>query len=41
LKTTTIHNRAHFHFFKTVSELPISHFSLVAWKIHLCKYSLC
>lgn len=41
LKTTTVHNRAHFPSFKTVPELPISHFSLVAWKIHLCKCSVC
>lgn len=41
LKTTTIHNHAHFPSFKTVPQFPISHFSLVAWKIHLCKYSVC
>lgn len=41
LKTTTIHNHAHFPSFKTVPQLPISHFSLVAWKIHSCKYSVC
>lgn len=41
LKITTIHNYAHFPSFKTVPQLPISHFSLVSWKIHLCKYSVC
>lgn len=41
LKITTIHNYAHFLSFKTVPQLPLSHFSLVSWKIHLCKYSVC
>lgn len=41
LKITTIHNSAHFPSFKTVPQLPIPHFSLVSWKIHLCKYSVC
>lgn len=40
-KITTIHNYAHFPSFKTVPQLPIPHFSLVSWKIHLCKYSVC
>lgn len=41
LKITTIHNYAHFPAFKTVPQLPISHFSLVSWKIHLFKYFVC